>query len=117
MLRMLPDAALWDLSFFNTSNLAQHSFQFYLGPPRSGAPNHFHSHAINVLLYGEKRWFLTPPRYAEYSRLAPMEFLKEAVPVRRHHMLQCMQRSGDVLYVPNGWGHAILNTRTSIGFA
>ena len=110
-----------------------------------------------------------------------MEFLKEAVPDRRHHMLQCMQRSGDVLcvalspemegqtekargagrerdrggvrqracasvrrrdtssltvpitfllcvcyrcrcplefrYVPKGWGHAILNTRTSIGFA
>ena len=116
-LRMLPDAGLWDLGFFNTSRLSQHSFQFYLGPPRSGAPNHFHSHAINVLVYGEKRWFLTPPRYAEYSRLAPIEFLEQAVPHRRHNMLQCMQRAGDVLYVPNGWGHAILNTRTSIGFA
>ena len=38
-------------------------------------------------------------------------------PLDRVHAVTCMQRAGDVLYVPNGWGHAILNTRTSIGFA
>jgi hypothetical protein len=30
-LRFLPDVGLWDLDFFNTSHLIQHSFQFYLG--------------------------------------------------------------------------------------
>ena len=32
-LRLLPDVGLWDLDFFNTSHLIQHSFQFYLGAP------------------------------------------------------------------------------------
>ena len=28
--------------------------QFYLGPAGTGAPSHFHGHAINTLAYGEK---------------------------------------------------------------
>jgi ankyrin repeat protein len=84
-LRLAADAGLWDLSFVNASRVAQHSFQFYLGGPKTGAPNHYHSHAINVLLYGQKRWFLTPPRHADYSRLAPVEFLEQEV-----HALGCV---------------------------
>lgn len=116
-LRLLPDAGLWDLSFVNSSVLAQHSFQFYLGGPKTGAPNHYHSHAINVLLYGAKRWFLTPPRNADYSSLAPVEFLEQEVPHRQHSMVQCVQRTGEIMYVPADWGHAIVNVRPSIGFA
>jgi hypothetical protein len=28
--------------------------QLYLGPTGSGAPVHFHTHAVNTLAYGEK---------------------------------------------------------------
>ena len=37
-------------------NNAAYSFelQFYLGPAGTGAPVHFHGHAINTLAYGEK---------------------------------------------------------------
>ena len=31
--------------------------------------------------------------------------------------LECTQFAGDVMYVPRGWGHAILNMATSIGYA
>ena len=36
-------------------NATQTSYQFYLGPPGSGAPVHFHDNAINLLVYGRKR--------------------------------------------------------------
>jgi hypothetical protein len=37
------------------SGLAQDAeLQFYLGPPGTGAPLHFHGHAVNTLAYGEK---------------------------------------------------------------
>lgn len=36
----------------------QTEIQFYLGPVGSGAPVHFHGHAINSLAYGEKQWFV-----------------------------------------------------------
>jgi hypothetical protein len=28
--------------------------QFYLGAPGTGAPAHYHGHAVNTLVYGEK---------------------------------------------------------------
>ena len=32
------------------------SLQFYLGPPGSGAPLHWHTNAINSQAFGRKRW-------------------------------------------------------------
>lgn len=32
----------------------QHEVQFYLGSAGTGAPTHYHGHAINTLAYGEK---------------------------------------------------------------
>ena len=32
-------------------------------------------------------------------------------------MLQCRQESGDVLFVPEAWGHAVLNVGESVGVA
>jgi hypothetical protein len=34
--------------------------QFILGPRGSGAPFHYHCAALNFLLFGKKRWLLTP---------------------------------------------------------
>ena len=65
-LRMLHDVG--KLRFFNASRMDQVSFQWYLGPPGSGANDHYHGHAYNALLHGAKRWFLTPPPFAWYSR-------------------------------------------------
>ena len=29
----------------------------------------------------------------------------------------CEQRAGDILYVPAGWGHAVVNEEPSVGVA
>ena len=31
--------------------------------------------------------------------------------------LECEQRAGDLLFVPNNWGHAVLNLEPSVGLA
>ena len=98
----------------------------YLGGPGTGAPWHIHKDAVNALVYGRKRWFLLPPERALYSALPFAEWLAaaeaaEAANATRGGLprgtLQCTQRAGDVLYVPPGWGHAVINLNTSVGVA
>lgn len=31
--------------------------------------------------------------------------------------MECVQESGDIVFVPEGWGHAVLNLAESVGFA
>ena len=33
------------------------------------------------------------------------------------NVIQCVQRGGEAIFVPEGWGHAILNLQPSVGFA
>jgi len=88
--------------------------------------------AVNVLAWGRKQWFLRPPAAAEYSTVPAARFVlslgaEEAAAAAAgasagagaaaERPLRCAQRGGDVLYVPAGWSHAVLNTRTSVGFA
>jgi hypothetical protein len=42
---------------------------------------------------------------------------RTAAPDWLPQVMQCTQRAGDVMYVPAGWGHAVLNTATSVGLA
>eukprot|EP00039_Didymoeca_costata_P011935 m.170128 g.170128 ORF g.170128 m.170128 type:complete len:96 (+) comp15335_c0_seq16:69-356(+) len=86
------------------------------GPPGSGAPLHFHRAALNVLAYGRKEWILQPPAYAEYSREHPKS-LFEGSTGRSQHTYRCIQESGDILFVPEAWGHATMNLAESIGWA
>ena len=120
--------------------------QFFVGPPGSGAPMHFHTKAINVLAFGRKRWFLLPPDKAIYSSRPVSEWIAEGGP-ERLGASECVQEAGDILYVPgelsrasrtrcpplpflicalcvgsrrartDGWSHATLNVEESIGMA
>ena len=93
--------------------------EFFLGPPGSGAPLHFHGDAVNFLAWGRKEWFLQPPAAAEYSTAAAVDFVTHELPGLRaagRAPLQCSQAAGDALYVPRGWGHAVLNLNTSVGW-
>eukprot|EP00039_Didymoeca_costata_P011934 m.170037 g.170037 ORF g.170037 m.170037 type:complete len:791 (+) comp15335_c0_seq1:129-2501(+) len=120
-------------SFVDTqeSKIQMQNIQFYLGPPGSGAPLHFHRAALNVLAYGRKEWILQPPAYAEYSREHPKS-LFEGSTGRSQHTYRCIQESGDILFVPEvvmpyseyylhfhaqAWGHATMNLAESIGWA
>jgi hypothetical protein len=109
----------------------------YLGGPGSGAPWHLHKDAVNALVYGRKLWLLLPPERALYSALPMAEWLAAAEARGSAEAstnatspattaaarglpkgaLVCVQRAGDVMYVPPGWGHAVLNLNTSVGVA
>lgn len=104
--------------------------QFYLGPPGSGAPVHIHKDAWNAMMYGHKTWFLMPPAHSIYSTVPIAEWIVAELnddgdaskhgsqhPSWRSHMRVCEQHAGDVMYVPHGWGHGVLNMENSIGVA
>ena len=94
--------------------------------------------AVNVLIFGAKRWALLPPSIAQYSTMPAKKWFSARLPdlIRRSQadvselasatdskdndstgstvgmapeVVQCVQRSGEAIYVPEGWGHAVLN--------
>ena len=88
--------------------------QFYVGGALSGAPVHYHSSAWNVLVYGQKRWFIFPPHQSFYSKQHVWEWWKTR---NRPQALECVQHPGDMIVLPDMWGHAVINLRESVGLA
>jgi len=104
-----------------SKNATQTSYQFYLGPPGSGAPVHFHDNAINFLMYGRKRWFMFRPGDTNYMRTAPLSWFHAEDGYKRAKeegtLVECVQQPGEAIFVPQAWGHGVLNIETSIGAA
>eukprot|EP00633_Aureoumbra_lagunensis_P008734 CAMPEP_0197310136 /NCGR_PEP_ID=MMETSP0891-20130614/8760_1 /TAXON_ID=44058 ORGANISM="Aureoumbra lagunensis, Strain CCMP1510" /NCGR_SAMPLE_ID=MMETSP0891 /ASSEMBLY_ACC=CAM_ASM_000534 /LENGTH=1110 /DNA_ID=CAMNT_0042795639 /DNA_START=226 /DNA_END=3558 /DNA_ORIENTATION=- len=100
------------------------NIQFAVGGPGSGAPMHFHNTAWNALIYGTKFWIIYPPafnvmsnqhiRYWEAKDRLQAELNPYAPQPKPFH---CLQRQGDVLIVPELWGHGVINLHTSIAVA
>ena len=96
------------------------SIQLYLGPRGSGAGVHYHMDALNFMASGKKRWYLFPPAHTRYTAKPPAAWIQEQLrmdketPVPR---FECTQRTGDLLYVPEMWGHATQNEAFSVGVA
>ena len=106
------------------------SIQFYLGPAGAGAQPHWHALAWNWLVHGRKRWLLWPPPDASYAQrhvTLTLEQLNAHVNASKGGAraearasvapLRCEQRAGDVMVVPEVWGHATYNLAPSIGWA
>jgi hypothetical protein len=94
--------------------------QFYLGGPGTGSPFHFHKDAFNALMYGKKRWFLIPPASALYSTVPISTWVVNTSldgPKAPKGLQMCTQNAGDVLYIPHGWAHGVVNLETSVGVA
>ena len=64
-------------------------------------------------MHGAKRWVLWPPEHASYAQ----RHVSLSVPNASEGALYCEQRAGEVLIVPETWGHATLNRRPSVGWA
>ena len=93
---------------------------FYVGPAGSGVNFHQHTNAWNALFYGRKRWFLFPPALTAYSFLPMRDWLaehKNASLTTASRPLRCTQHAGDVLFVPEMWGHATHNILPTVGTA
>ena len=86
--------------------------QFYAGPAGAGAPWHYHEQAVNALGFGRRTWYLRPPSTATYSTEPPRDWYGKP-----RDAIVCEQRAGDILYVPAGWGHAVVNEEPSVGAA
>ena len=91
-----------------------------LGAAGSGSPVHWHNDAINVAVQGAKLWTLLPPPHAVYSRrhaaLDAAAFLPGGAKADAG-AVHCVQRAGEVMFVPEGWGHGVLNLEASVGYA
>ncbi|CAM9547731.1 unnamed protein product [Ectocarpus fasciculatus] len=89
------------------------SVHYYLGGHHSGAPFHIHSDALNLAMSGRKRWWVVTPRAAVWSRRHIRDYAEEGKggpPASgKDRPMECVQRGGDLVYVPGDWGHAAMN--------
>lgn len=100
------------------------SVHYYLGGRWTGAPFHIHSDAINLAVGGKKKWWVVTPRSAVWSRRHIREYAEErkggprkepgegagaAGSAEEDRPMECIQRAGDLVYVPGDWGHAAMN--------
>lgn len=122
---------------FDITPAARHFFPKYrymvIGGQRTGSNMHIDPKctcAWNALLAGHKRWVLFPPGHdPAYLREIgvvcedsmstpepPTHWWTDVYPglagsgrARELGMVECIQRPGDTIYVPQGWWHAVLN--------
>eukprot|EP01102_Stenamoeba_stenopodia_P000377 TRINITY_DN1034_c0_g1_i3.p1 TRINITY_DN1034_c0_g1~~TRINITY_DN1034_c0_g1_i3.p1 ORF type:complete len:594 (+),score=141.12 TRINITY_DN1034_c0_g1_i3:129-1910(+) len=98
-----------------------------IGPPRSGTSFHtdpLSSSAWNALISGRKRWALYPPNWPSApgsisyhpddkydAEVEPSAWLLENYPflAPEYKPWECVQRPGEVIFVPAGWWHMVLN--------
>eukprot|EP00615_Pteridomonas_danica_P011961 CAMPEP_0114346950 /NCGR_PEP_ID=MMETSP0101-20121206/13493_1 /TAXON_ID=38822 ORGANISM="Pteridomonas danica, Strain PT" /NCGR_SAMPLE_ID=MMETSP0101 /ASSEMBLY_ACC=CAM_ASM_000211 /LENGTH=1385 /DNA_ID=CAMNT_0001483933 /DNA_START=329 /DNA_END=4486 /DNA_ORIENTATION=- len=96
------------------------NMQWALGTMGSGAPVHFHNVAWNQLFYGRKHWYILPPRTTLMGKKQVLDWVEndiETLEKEGFHILECTQQQGDILIIPEMWGHAVLNTQDSIAVA
>jgi len=106
---------------------------FVIGPPRSGSPFHidpYRTSAWNAVLVGRKRWALYP--YTQYppgvdfdwdedgnfdsDSPEPIKWFVETYPFLPEDKkpIECILEAGEILYVPSGWWHQVLNLTETI---
>jgi hypothetical protein len=76
---------------------------------------------VNRLIFGKKRWYLLPPAFARYARKPVSDWLLEDLPSlaadARIPLFTCVQQPGEIVFVPRGWAHAVVNLVESVGIA
>ena len=85
--------------------------------------------AFNVAFTGRKRWFMVPAPQSFWSRKPIIQWFREWLHEGLHEnladysthgvppMFQCIQEAGDIMYVPENYGHAVLNLEDSVAVA
>eukprot|EP00746_Dinoflagellata_sp_MGD_P144618 gnl/MRDRNA2_/MRDRNA2_77329_c0_seq1.p1 gnl/MRDRNA2_/MRDRNA2_77329_c0~~gnl/MRDRNA2_/MRDRNA2_77329_c0_seq1.p1 ORF type:complete len:473 (+),score=82.61 gnl/MRDRNA2_/MRDRNA2_77329_c0_seq1:155-1573(+) len=92
--------------------------QFGIGPAGAGAPMHVHFSAVNALFAGRKRWFLMHPSEAFWGITPSRQWAASSEYAELHKrgvLLEVVQNAGDVVFVPEGWGHATIVEEYGVG--
>ena len=93
------------------------SCSLWAGTAQSGSGYHYHNAAVNALFFGLKHWKVAPPRWAGLTDLDTdawpdphaAAYLPRGLPLR------FTQRPGDVVLLPEQWGHATLSDNVTLG--
>lgn len=88
-----------------------------IGPERSGTGWHIDpiGCAWNALVHGKKRWVITAPGAVLPHNNDLVEWFVKWPELRAPDgWLDFIQRAGEVVYVPQGWGHAVVNIEFSV---
>jgi len=100
-------------------------WQQYMGPIFSGAPFHSHGPALNLLIFGSKKWGLLPPANGIFSSIPPLEVLKiehkggvaDVEDKVSAGICYVNQYAGEMLFVPRHFSHQVINLADSVGLA
>jgi hypothetical protein len=71
-------------------------------------------------MYGAKKWYAFPPHLKIMSNKHILDFIETDLEVfinRGVKPITCVQQAGDVLIIPESWGHGVLNVQDSIVMA
>eukprot|EP00942_MAST-04A_sp_MAST-4A-sp1_P006711 g6711.t1 len=95
---------------------------FSVGPKYSYTSFHIHSSAFNYLVSGAKKWFLCPPAIlcSGNSDANVIDWYKKIKKdeLKFINIIEFTQLPGEVVYIPGGWSHAVINVDTiSVGLA
>jgi tetratricopeptide (TPR) repeat protein len=109
------------------------SWDHYLLLGGNGSSVGFHAHADSVvaLLFGSKRWFIFAPEATPRPRWRDPQGMQSWLAQRSRgegepaaagsdsgsEVFECVQRAGEILYVPEGWHHATLNYGETLAVA
>lgn len=100
----------------NTSHISYSGVMkyLYLGTVASGFNMAFGKAAWDLMVYGQKRWFLYPPSDSYFTTEHPWSWWKGTYK-DEGGALECVQNSGDLLFVPEVWSRSSLHLRESVG--
>jgi hypothetical protein len=97
-----------------------HDVYLLLGGNSSSVGFHAHADSLVALLFGQKRWWLYPPDTVPKPRWrdpAGMSTWRSNATNVQSEALECLQRPGEMLYVPESWHHATLNYGDTLAVA
>ncbi|TKR79922.1 hypothetical protein L596_014072 [Steinernema carpocapsae] len=94
------------------------ALSFGIAGAGTGVPFHFHGPGFAEVIYGSKRWFLQPyeDRPAFNPDKSTLDWYINDYPnlEEAKKPLECLMKPGELIYFPDKWWHATLNTETSI---
>ena len=98
-------------------SISEKYYQHFVGAIGSGSSPHLHNNAWNVLLYGKKLWNLWQPGHSFISNIPTLNYVEQNEQVEDQFVKQCVQNRGDIILVPNQWGHSTFSLMENVGIA